>query len=123
MRPFKYIPPDIQSSNLNIPITFYEFVPNSGPEPGEQKKRVLFECFANIYNPSSKDIQMVGSKDVLDSITIKIRDTAGEYLPSTKHGVEIDDLMYAEKTFGIIFVGPDLENHNFIKIIAQVTSL
>lgn len=43
MRPFKYKPPRVKTGDLRTFITFYEYAPNNGPEPGESEKRFFMK--------------------------------------------------------------------------------
>lgn len=119
----KYKKPKITSGNLNTPVIF--FVPSSkSPEPNEQDIEVLYDCFAEVYNPSMKDMEIINSrqKATKEAVTINIRDTFGEYLPTNKHNAKLDDYRYKNKIFEIISVAPDVKNNSFIKIILVVTS-
>lgn len=108
--------------NLKTPVRFYEYMPKDNPEPGEVEKRVIFECFANAYNPSSKDMETLSSKgiDVAKSITIQIRDTVGDYHPSNKHYFQLDAPYVSGESYQVQSVSVDLENRNYIKIIGTM---
>lgn len=123
MRAFKYTSPTVGGFNLNTPVTFFEYAPKTGPEPGEDEKRVLFECFANAYAPSSKDVQILDSKgtEVTKSVTIRIRDTAGEYVPTNKQYFELNDPYFSTERYQIQTVSPDPEDRNYIKVIGSTS--
>ncbi|MDV2576902.1 hypothetical protein RYX41_11545 [Lactiplantibacillus plantarum] len=58
--------------------------------------------------------------------TVKIRDAFGEFDPTTKDTVVIDDRRYLDATgqpivWDVIQVAPDLENNQFVKIVLGVT--
>lgn len=117
-----YKKPEIVAGELNTPVTFFEFKPASGPDPGDVEKQELYKCTCLAYNPSSKDLTIMDTKGTKNGITIKIRDPYTDYLPSNKHKVILDDFRYKNKIWDVIDVSPDLENNQFVKIILGVTS-
>ncbi|WP_239255419.1 phage head-tail adapter protein [Listeria ilorinensis] len=122
MKPFKYTSPDIQSADLRTPVVFYGAKPNKGPEPGETTDEKLYACFGDVYNPSAKDLSILEGTETEEAVTVKIRDTRGGYLPSTSDYLVLDDWRYRGKEFAVKSVGPDLENNNYIKVIAGVVT-
>lgn len=118
----KYKPKEIVAGELNTPVSFFEFKPSDGPEPGEEKKEELYNCTCLVYNPSSKDRDILQSKGTKEAVTIKIRDPYTDYLPSNKHKVVLDDFRYKDKVWDIVDHAPDIENNDFVKIILGVTS-
>ena len=118
----KYKPPKTDSGDLNTPVSFFEYVPHKGPEPGEEEKEVLFECWAEVYKPSMKDMEILNGKGTNESVTINIRDPYTDYLPTNKHKVELDDYRYKGKIWEIIDVAPDVKNNEFVRIILGIKS-
>ncbi|MDR2277232.1 phage head completion protein [Vagococcus fluvialis] len=118
----KYKPKEIVAGELNTPVSFFEFKPSDGPEPGEEEKEELYNCTCLVYNPSSKDRNILQSKGTKEAVTIKIRDPYTDYLPSNKHKVVLDDFRYKDKVWDIVDHAPDVENNDFVKIILGVTS-
>lgn len=119
---FKYKQPETDSGSLRTPATFYEFTPDNGPEPGQNKKNTLHECFAEIYNPSMKDMEIMKATGTKEAITLRIRDAGKEYVPTNKHFFEVSDYRYTGKVFNIISVAPDIQNNKFIKVIGGYSS-
>ncbi|WP_115357856.1 phage head-tail adapter protein [Enterococcus mundtii] len=113
----KYKRPDIVAGDLNTPVTFFEFKPSDGPEPGDEKRKELYYCTALVYNPSMKDRNILGSKE---GVTIKIRDPQQSYIASNKHKVEIEDYRYKGKTWEIVDVSLDLEDNSFVKLVLEL---
>lgn len=122
MQPFKYKPPRVNTGDLRTPVTFYEFAQNEGPLPGESEKRVLYEAWAKIDNVWLKDLEVAKSNGTLSDITITIRDSQADYMPTNEHYLSIDDPAYANKRYNIKHVQPDLQNKDFINIVAGLTS-
>ncbi|WP_024348192.1 phage head-tail adapter protein [Lacrimispora indolis] len=118
----KYKPKETNAGTLRTPVTFYEYAPDTGPEPGESQKAILYECYAEIYNPSMKDIQIMEVRETKEAVTLLIRDTKGEYIPTNKHFVTIHDYRYVNKVFNVLDVRPDLSNNDFITILAGLYS-
>ncbi|PWA08656.1 phage head-tail adapter protein [Pueribacillus theae] len=113
------------ASDLNTRIQFFEYAPSDGPEPGEVEKRQLWECWAEIYEPSMKDIESL-STNVLYSVTARIRDPRGEYKPSNKHYLAVLDDAYQDDEgnyvrFNIKKMHPDVKDKRFIKVVAEAT--
>jgi len=118
----EYKRPRITSGDLKTPVHFYEYAPNPGPEPGEQKTKTLYECFGRIDEVWSRDVEQAKANDSLSDLTITIRDTHGEYIPDNKHYVEVDYSVYKGRHYNIKDVQPDAQNRDFIKVIAEVVS-
>ncbi|EGO8777433.1 hypothetical protein [Enterococcus faecalis] len=119
-----YKRPKIGAGELKTPVSFFQFIPGEGPEPGEIVKKELHSCKAQIYNPSMKDMEILNAKGTKEGLTIKIRDPHQDYIPSNKHKVVIDDYraLPVGKEWEIVDVSPDFEDNRFIKIVLGVTS-
>lgn len=119
MRPFEYKPPRLHSGELRTPITFYEYAPNPGPEPGESEKKVLYECMAKIDEVWLKDLERAKSNGTLSDVTITIRDPLGDYIPTNKHYLSIDSPEYRNKRYNVMHAQPDLQNRKFINVFGR----
>ncbi|MEK5524139.1 phage head completion protein [Heyndrickxia sp. FSL W8-0423] len=120
MDPFKYKPPRVNSGDLRTPVTFYEFAPNEGPEPGEVEKKVLYEAWAKIDSVWMKDLETAKANGTLTDLTITIRDPQMDYIPTNKHYLSIDHPLYKNHRYNVKGVQPDLQNKDFIRIIAEL---
>ncbi|MGM0260418.1 hypothetical protein IGK73_002307 [Enterococcus sp. AZ102] len=118
----KYKKPKIVAGALNTPVTFFEFKPTEGPDPGEIEKKELYSCTCLAYNPSSKDREILSAKGTKEAMTIKIRDPFLDYIPDNKHKVVIEDFRYKNKIWEIVEVSPDLESNQFLKLILGLSS-
>jgi len=121
MQPFKYKPPRVNTGDLRTPITFYEYAANEGPEPGESEINTLYEAWSKIDNVWLKDLEIAKSNGTLSDITITIRDPQADYLPNNKHYLSIDAPEYRDKRYNVKHVQPDLQNKDFITIVAGLT--
>lgn len=116
---FKYKPLSVQSSDMRTPVKFFEFKGSSGPDPTQDFKKVLFECYAEIYNSSMKDLELLKNTITKRVVTINIRDTQGQYLPDNKHKVEIVDHRYSGVVWEIMDVSYS-NDRRFVKLILGV---
>lgn len=107
------------SGDLRTPVTFYEQTPNDGWEPGNVPTKEVFQAWAQVYGASTKDNVILNSHSYTAGVTIKIRDTQGEFVPSpTKHTVYIDDYRYKDvQGWDIIDVRPDFEDDRFVVLV------
>lgn len=121
MRKFEYRPPRVHTGELRTPVTFYRYAPNDGPEPGESEEKVLYNAWAKIDEVWLKDVELAKSTGTLSDVTITIRDTQGEYRPSNKHYVSIDDPAYEGNRYNIKHVQPDMQHRDFINVIAGLS--
>ncbi|MBK5446099.1 MULTISPECIES: phage head-tail adapter protein [unclassified Peribacillus] len=121
MQPFKYKPPRVKTGDLRTFITFYEYAPNNGPEPEESEKKILYEGWSKVVNVWLKDLEIAKSNGTLSDITITIRDPHADYIPTNKHYLSIDAPEYLDKRYNIKHAQPDLQNKEFITIVARLT--
>lgn len=77
----------------------------------------LFKTYADVYNPSNKDLSILGNQNVKSGVTIKIRDPLTAYQPKNDHKVIIGDSRYANEEWRIVDVQPDFHDRTFLKII------
>ena len=113
-------------ADLNTRVRFFQYSPNEGPEPGETETAVLWECWAEVYEPSVKDIESLSTTNLLYSVTVLIRDTRGEFKPNNKHYLAILDESYTDNDgnhvrFNIKKIHPDAKNKQMIKVVAEAT--
>lgn len=101
---------------FNSRISFYEYAPNAGPEPGEKEKNVLYECWAKIDDVWFKDIEIAKSNGTLSDLTITIRDPRSTFSPSNKHYISINTPEYKGKHYNVKHVL--LKNKDFITVVA-----
>ena len=87
----------------------------------EKVANKLFTCFAEVYNPSIKDIEISRDKSVKASLTIKIRDPQSDYYVDNKHQVKVFDNRTKNRTWDIIDIRPDFENRDFIATFSRTS--
>ena len=118
MQPFKYKIPRVNTGDLRTPITFYQYGGSDGPEPGESEKNILYKAWAKVDNVWLRDLETAKSNGTLSDITITIRDPLTDYIPTNKDYLSIDSMEYQDKRYNIKHYQPDLQNKEFITIVA-----
>lgn len=108
--------------DLKTRITFYEFQPNYGPEPGEGEARTLYSCFAAVDKVWLRDLEQAKANNTLEDLTIVIRDPRGDFIPNTKMYIGIDDGRYYGKRYNVKSIQPDLQDGRFMRVIAKVVT-
>ncbi|KHE73157.1 head-tail adaptor protein [Halobacillus sp. BBL2006] len=122
MREFKYKPPRVHSGELRTPVAFYKFVPKEGPEPGQQEKETIYQCWAKIDEVWMRDLEQAKANGTLSDITIVIRDPHEDFTPSNKHFISIDARGYEGQRYNVKSVQPNLQDPRFMNVIAEVVS-
>lgn len=122
MNPYKYSPPRVNTGELRTKVTFFEYAPNKGPEPGESQKKELHTTWAKVEEVWMRDVEQAKSNGTLTDVTIIIRDPLEDYWPTNKHRFEIHSREYEGVVFEISKAQPDLQNHQFVNVIGQVSS-
>lgn len=119
---YNYKGPRIHNGELRTPVTFYEYAPNDGPEPGEKKSETLFETFAKVDSVWTRDLTQASSAGVLSDVTLFIRETHGDYIPDIKHYLSIEMPEYKNKRYQIKDVAPEPQLRDFVRIVAEVVN-
>ena len=81
-------------NNLDYRITFYDVV-NDGPEAGMNDWQEIYSCFADLYEPTQKDVQLGNLELNKRSVTLNIRDAQPQFIPNVNQIFEIQNGMYA----------------------------
>lgn len=119
---FEYKKPRVNTGDLRTPVTFYEFAPSEGPEPGESEQSILFEAWARIDKVWLRDLEQAKANNTLEDITITIRDPQEDFFPTNKHYIGINDRNFFGKRYQIKTVQPDFQDTSFITIVAGLVS-
>lgn len=110
------------NGSLRTPVVFFSTKIEDGLDGRDVKFEKKFSCFAQIYNPSMKDIEISQNKSMKASLTLKIRDPQTDYFVDNRHVVEVSDKRVAGRKWDIIDFRPDFENNDFIVIVVGSTS-
>ena len=122
MRPFKYQPPRAGVGELRTPVTFYEYSPIAGPEPGETEKTVLFSTWAKIDHVWLKDLEQAKANKTLSDLTITIRNPQGQYVPTNNHFISVQAPGYENFRYNVEHVQTDFPISQFMTIVGRLES-
>lgn len=112
----------IRISDLKTRVSFYEFKPKPGPDPGEMEKKLLYTCWSKIDSVWLKDLEQAKTNGTLEDLTIVIRDPRGTFSPNNKHFLEVKKEGYSNKRYQIKSVQPDWQDKQFITVVAELVS-
>lgn len=104
-------------NNLDYRITFYDVV-NNGPEAGMNDWQEIYSCFAGLYEPTQKDVQLGNLELSKRSVTLNIRDAQPQFIPNVNQTFEIKNGMYAGLFFNIKNVAP-AKTPNYVKVVGE----
>ncbi|WP_195936125.1 phage head-tail adapter protein [Lactococcus lactis] len=119
----------LQSSNrtnngtMRTSVTFKRVGPDTSFDGRGGELIEKFKTLADVYSPSNKDLTILGSQNVKNGATIKIRDPLTSYQPKNDDKVIIDDPRYSNQVWGIVDIQPDFHDRTFLKIILGGTNL
>ncbi|WNM55018.1 hypothetical protein CoNPh25_CDS0013 [Staphylococcus phage S-CoN_Ph25] len=103
--------------SLIIELLFIQFQ-ITDPKQERVTREEVFSCFAGLYEPTQKDVQLGNLETSKRSVTINIRNAQPDFLPTVNHVFEIKNGMYAGLTFDIKNVAP-AKTPNYIKVVGE----
>ncbi|VXC08106.1 Phage head-tail adapter protein [Bacillus sp. 349Y] len=112
----------IKSGDLRTPISFYEFAPTEGPEPGNEEVKTLYECWAKVEKVWLKDLEQAKANGTLEDLTVRIRDPRGSFVPLNNQYIGINEVGYLGKRYRVYSIQPDSKNVGFIVVIAEMVT-
>lgn len=98
-------------------VAFFKLEKHSPYPEDEAKKDILYSCYAKVYNPSIKDIEILKTTENIGGLTLVIRDPNDSYELSNQHFVEIQNRYYKDKCFNIIEVRPNTPEIQYITLL------
>ncbi|WNM55246.1 phage head-tail adapter protein [Staphylococcus capitis] len=106
----------VAGGDMRTPVIFYKAMPSDDFMPGETVDEVIYRCFANVYPPSQKDLDMTDKEASITMVTWYPMDN------------EITDDMYFEialprykgKKFNVIQTFDDTDHHRNLKVIGSL---
>ena len=104
-------------NRLDDYIIFNESV-SDGPEAGYGEDAEVYKCFAELYEPSQKDVQLGNLETVKQSVTAIIRDACPQFRPSVRNTFTIQTGLYKGMHFNIKHVAPAKVN-GYIKVVGE----
>lgn len=105
------------NGDLRTPVVFFSAQIEEGLDGRDTSLEEIFTTFAEVYNPSLKDIQIADSVNAKASFTLKIRDPLTAFAPNNKHFVEIKDSRYLNQKWPILDVRPSFDERQFLVIV------
>lgn len=120
---FEYKKPKIKSRDLNTPVKFYSFKEVEGPEPGEEEDELLYSCWAKVEKVWLRDLEQAKANGTLEDITIKMRDTMGEFSPSNSDYLVVEGPEYTGKYYDVKSVQPDLQDRRVVVVVAAISAV
>lgn len=119
-----YKKPTTSTGDLKTLVDFFYTVP-SGPEPTDSQGETLFTCLAQVYGSSMKDNSILETHGMKAGVTLKIRDTRGEFDPDNSMSVMIYDRRYLKDNgipiiWNVVDVRPDFENDDYVVVVLGV---
>ncbi|AQL57082.1 hypothetical protein BVH56_05535 [Abyssicoccus albus] len=90
----------------------------SGPEVSTGYEEI-FQCSCSVYEPTVKDISILGANTSKNIVTIGIRNSGSEYVPKNNHLFKVLTGFFKDNIFEIKHIGPYKDNRNYIKIIGE----
>lgn len=108
---------ETHNGDLRTPVTFFSTTIKDGVDGRDVSFKDEYMTFAEIYNPSMKDIEIASGRGVKSSLTLRIRDPLTSYIPDNKHVVEISDHRYKGVKWKIVDIRPDFKERQFLTIV------
>lgn len=111
------------NGTMRTSVTFQRVGPDTSFDGRGGELIEKFKTLADVYSPSNKDLSILGSQNVKNGATIKIRDPLTSYQPKNDDKVIIDDPRYSGQVWEIVDIQPDFHDRTFLKIILGGTNL
>lgn len=106
----------MRANSMKDYIKFQE-VTNNSPYPGMGGKQVIYESWCEVYEPSTKDIQLSSLETESTNVTVVIRNVFPEFVPDVGNTFVITTGMYRDTEFNIKNVAP--KEQNTMKIVGS----
>lgn len=106
----------MRSNSLKDYVTFYAITDN-GPEPGMGTSKKVFKSYAEVHEPSAKDVQLGNLELDKTNITVIIRNCFPEYVPKVNQTFTLNTGMYQNQNFNIKHVSP--KDINYMKVVGE----
>ena len=96
----------VDNGKLNTMVVFYNAKPGGRLPSDKQELKKLFTAWAEVYNPSLKDIEIMRGKGIKRAVTIVIRNPLSSYRPKNNHIVEIKHVDYKDERWNVEDIRP-----------------
>lgn len=105
------------NGDLRTPVVFFNAQIDEGLDGRDTHFEEVYMTFAEVYDPSTKDIQIADTINAKANFTLKMRDPLSAYVPSNQHFVEIKDTRYPHKKWSILDIRPSFDERTFLTIV------
>ncbi|MDW4295942.1 hypothetical protein QI059_01095 [Staphylococcus saprophyticus] len=112
----RYKSKKVQSGDLRTPVIFYQYK-NEGPYPDDVEEVEVHRCYAETYNPSMKDRQILGVNESMQGLSMVIRDAYQSFTPNNRHIVFVEDFRLENPLFNVHEVRLDTPERGFITLV------
>lgn len=106
----------MRMNNLKDYVEFFD-VTDNGPEAGMGTTEKVFEAFAEIYEPSAKDVQLGNLELDKTNVTVIIRNAFPEFTPRVNQTFKVISGLYGGQSFNIKNVAP--KDSTYFKIVGE----
>ncbi|MBF7025928.1 head-tail adaptor protein [Staphylococcus kloosii] len=106
----------MRMNNLKDYVEFFD-VTDNGPEAGMGTTEKVFEAFAEIYEPSAKDVQLGNLELDKTNVTVIIRNSYPEFTPRVNQTFKVISGLYGGQSFNIKNVA--LKDATYFKIVGE----
>lgn len=104
---------------MKFRVAFYEEY-SEGPEVGGDLTE-LYECYADVYEPTTRDAAAFGTTTHTHQATVTIRNETRAYRPLSHHKFMVLNGYYRGVLFDIERIAPYSDNPEFLKIVGRST--
>lgn len=104
-------------NSLDYRIAFYS-LSYDGPEAGMSERVKVYECWADVYEPTQKDVQLGNLETSKKSVTLNIRNAQPQFVPHVNQVFEILNGVYKGLVFDIKNVAL-AKTTGYIKVVGQ----
>ncbi|OEK41303.1 hypothetical protein ASS88_01450 [Staphylococcus saprophyticus] len=106
----------MRANSMKDYIVFY-LEGESGPYPGMGGQKEVYKSWAEVYEPSQKDVQLGNLETSTVNVTVIIRNSFPEFVPDVNNTFTIETGLYEGTEFSIKNVAP--KEQNTMKIVGS----
>lgn len=111
------------NSDLRTLAHFYRSSVGTSIYDHDQIQAEVYRTWAEVYNPSIKDIEVMKVKSVKAAVTLKMRDPQTGYFPQNNDLVILDDVRYEGKQWQVTDIRSDFNDRRWLIILLNGDSL
>lgn len=106
----------MRANSMKDFVVFYQ-AGEAGPYPGMGGKEEVYKSWAEVYEPSQKDVQLGSLETSTVNVTVIIRNSFPEFVPKVNNTFTIQTGLYEGTEFDIKTVSP--KDQNTMKIVGS----